>query len=159
MTAAACTALFQLLKPPGAFQSPRGASLMHCSCACCALGTPAAIRPAFSPLAHTPEPAVVHAVAAVRLKDQTTGATVPLLAVGATLPAGGRPVLSTGIQCSQEHELPVALRHVDTPSLDHQLPPLQHRPGEDYPCGGRLLLFEVTRDSSGQWSGRQVYSR
>ena len=28
------------------------------------------------------------AVAAVRLKDQSTGATVPLLAVGAALPAG-----------------------------------------------------------------------
>ncbi len=29
-------------------------------------------------------------VAAVRLTDQTTGATVPLLAVGAGLPAGAR---------------------------------------------------------------------
>jgi cleavage and polyadenylation specificity factor subunit 1 len=57
-------------------------------------------------------------VAAVRLKDQTTGTTVPLLAVGAALPAG-----------------------------------------EDYPCGGRLLLFEVARDAAGQWAGRQVYSR
>ncbi|KAL4424540.1 hypothetical protein ABPG77_010120 [Micractinium sp. CCAP 211/92] len=59
-------------------------------------------------------------VAAVRLRDQLSGATVPLLAVGAALPAG-----------------------------------------EDYPCGGRLLLFEVTRGEagSGQWDGRLIYTR
>lgn len=40
--------------------------------------------------------------------------------------------------------------------------------GEDYPCGGRLLLFEVVRgggeaegDASGsvQWAGRLIYTR
>eukprot|EP00887_Chlorella_sp_A99_P001781 scaffold19.g1781.t1 len=63
-------------------------------------------------------------VAAVHLKDHTTGNTVPLIAVGAGLPVG-----------------------------------------EDYPCGGRLLLFEVTRagaGSAGKGSGLKVdliYSR
>lgn len=65
-------------------------------------------------------------VAAVRLLDHATGATLPLLAVGAALPAG-----------------------------------------EDYPCGGRLLLFEIVRGSEGgaggeggaAWAGRLIYSR
>lgn len=39
-----------------------------------------------------------------------------------------------------------------------------HHAGEDYPCGGRLLLFEVVKSSSGdagaaQWSGRLIYTR
>lgn len=37
--------------------------------------------------------------------------------------------------------------------------------GEDYPCGGRLLLFEIVRSSSGgseglpSWTGRLIYTR
>ncbi len=38
--------------------------------------------------------------------------------------------------------------------------------GEDYPCGGRLLLFEIVRSSSGGgseglpgWTGRLIYTR
>lgn len=38
-------------------------------------------------------------VAAVRLKDQASGATVPLLAVGAALPAGGWERLNGGEEC------------------------------------------------------------
>ena len=64
------------------------------------------------------------AVAAVRLKDHTTGEGVPLIAVGAALPVG-----------------------------------------EDYPTGGRLLLFEVKRRAGGggapgaELDVRMVYQR
>ena len=56
----------------------------------------------------------------VHLKDATTGATIPLLAVGAGLLAG-----------------------------------------EDYPCSGRVLLFEITKKEGleGGWAARQIYQR
>jgi cleavage and polyadenylation specificity factor subunit 1 len=61
------------------------------------------------------------AVEAVRLRDATTGDTVPLLAVG------------TGFSA-----------------------------GEDYPCSGRVLLFEVRRPAGGAgggWGGELVFAR
>lgn len=65
---------------------------------------------------------VALAIETVHLRDATTGATVPLLAVGAGFGAG-----------------------------------------EDYPCSGRVLLFEVRRNStSGQspsWSAEMIFAR
>ncbi len=31
--------------------------------------------------------------------------------------------------------------------------------GEDYPCGGRILLFEVTKHAEQGWEGNLVYMR
>jgi hypothetical protein len=122
------------------------------------------------PQTHTQKHVVIHAVAAVRLKDQTTGTTVPLLAVGAALPAGGWQRLH--VKCvswcgarAATTPAPVSLRRLSTLLCPHPSPPTTAHPhshpppGEDYPCGGRLLLFEVARDAAGQWAGRQVYSR
>lgn len=57
------------------------------------------------------------AVHVAHLRDSTTGATIPLIAIGVGFVAG-----------------------------------------EDYPCNGRVLLFEISRDGN-NWTGRLVYSR
>ena len=47
-------------------------------------------------------------------------------------------------------------------TLSMRCPPIA---GEDYPCGGRLLLFEIVRSGAGgseglhSWTGRLIYTR
>jgi hypothetical protein len=37
----------------------------------------------------------------------------------------------------------------------------KHYSGEDYPCSGRVLLFEITKSHSAEeaWSAREIYQR
>lgn len=57
-------------------------------------------------------------IQALHLRDQTTEATIPLIAIGTAFSAG-----------------------------------------EDYPCSGRVILIEVTKDGSSSWNGRMVFAR
>lgn len=57
-------------------------------------------------------------VQALHLRDQTSEATIPLIAVGTAFSAG-----------------------------------------EDYPCSGRVILIEVTKDDKNAWAGRMVFAR
>lgn len=57
-------------------------------------------------------------IQALHLKDQESGATVPMIAVGTSFAAG-----------------------------------------EDYPCSGRVILIEVTRQENNAWAGRMTYAR
>lgn len=57
-------------------------------------------------------------VQALHLRDHTSEATIPLIAVGTAFSAG-----------------------------------------EDYPCSGRVVLIEVTKDDQNGWAGRMVFAR
>ncbi len=106
------------------------------------------------------------ALRAVHLVSSRTGATQPLIAVGTAFAVGASRAVSAirfsphhpyllhvraggiagrrGPACWNTHPAVDAHHHLEEHCLSaasEQCPA-----GEDHPCGGRLLLFEITRD-------------